>query len=89
MEEAESTNKCPERKLHDSGLQILHSADDTASNWLKGTAMEALMSTRPYPSEITVLIQHTVTVHSSVIDAIFQLILHVDVVLCNCSNSRI
>jgi len=68
MEEAESTNKCPERKLHDSGLQILHFADDTASNWLKGTAMEALMSTRPYPSEITVLIQHIVTVHSSVID---------------------
>jgi len=27
-----------------------------------------LLQDRPYPSEITVLIQHTVTVHSSVID---------------------
>ena len=47
---------------------------------------------RPYPSEIIVLIQHTVTVHSSVTDIgcyFFQLILHVNVVLCNCSNSRI
>jgi len=46
----------------------------------------------PYPSEIIVLIQHKVTVHSSVIDTVryfFQLILHVDLVLCNCSNSRI
>ena len=39
---------------------------------------------RPYPSEIMVLIQHPVTVHSSVIDIghhFFQLILHVDVVV--------
>ena len=43
-------------------------------------------------SEIIVLIQHPVTVHSSVVDIgryFFQLILHIDVVYCNCSNSRI
>ena len=48
---------------------------------LKGWALKKA------PSEIIILIQHTVTVHSSVIDT--ERYFFVDVVLCNCSNSRI
>ena len=38
-------NECPVSKLHDSGLQKLHSADVVVVNWLEGMAMKALNHT--------------------------------------------
>ena len=35
-------NERPVSKLHGSGVQRLHSADDVAVNWLEGSATEAL-----------------------------------------------
>jgi len=36
-------DECPVSKLHDGGLQRLHSANDVAVNWLQGTAMKVLV----------------------------------------------
>jgi len=36
-------NKCPGSKLHDGGLQRLHSAEYIAINWLEETATKALV----------------------------------------------
>ena len=38
-------NECPVSKLHDGGLQRLHSADDIAVNWLEETAKKARKNT--------------------------------------------
>jgi len=36
-------HESPGSKLHDGGLQRLHSANDVAINWLEETAMKALI----------------------------------------------
>ena len=66
-------NECPVSKLHDGGLQRLHSADDIAVNWLEETAKKARKNTdKPNRSVSAPMILNCFKWQSSCLVSIFD-----------------